>query len=78
VFVLRECALPIVSGEPSHSHRGAYPQRRVRLRRRLPALLYQRPEGRIIEVVDVRIGLSPCEVISDVLLGGVGHYSPVE
>ena len=50
----------------------------MRLRRRLPALLHQSPERRVIEVVDVGIGLPPCKVVPDVLLGGVWDYPPVE
>jgi len=48
------------------------PQRRVRLRGRLLALLNERPKDGVVEVIDVRVGLSPRKVVSD--RTGVGIY----
>lgn len=48
------------------------------LRRRLPALLDQCPERRVIEIVDVRIRLPPSKVVANVLRLWVGHYPSVE
>ena len=45
---------------------------------RLPTLEHEGPECSVIEVVDVRIGLPPGEVISDILFGRVGHDTSIE
>ena len=41
-------------------------------------MLHQRPERRVVEVVDVAIGLAPAEVVADVALGGVEDDAAVK
>ena len=41
-------------------------------------LLHQGPEGRVVEVVDVAVGLAPAEVVADVALGRVEDDAAVE
>ena len=41
-------------------------------------LLHQGPERRVVEVVDVAIGLPPAEVVADVALGGVEDDAAVK
>ena len=41
-------------------------------------MLHQRPERRVVEVVDVAVGLAPAEVVADVALGGVEDDAAVE
>ena len=41
-------------------------------------MLHQRPERRVVEVVDVAVGLAPAEVVADVALGGVEDDTAVE
>ena len=42
------------------------------------ALLHQRPEHRVVEVIDVAVCLAPAEVVADVALGGVEDDAAVE
>lgn len=45
---------------------------------RLSPLLHQGPEGRVIQVIDMRIRLPPSKIIAYVLLGWVWDDTAVE
>ena len=42
------------------------------------SLLDERPERRVVEVVDVAVGLAPAQVVPQGLVRGIGHGAAVE